>query len=112
MPIAIDTLGAIQQYMDGVSGRAAHHASNVTDIALAVAGAVFLCSTGEIEVRTYNGSMANMLWFEVKGQRYALAFNHGTQAIELRDCTKEGRVLASFTNDTPTSEVRRIFMEV
>jgi len=109
MALAINTLDQIQQYLDGVAGRANHHAPNVTDVALTLAGAVLWRTTEDIEVRTYNGNMANLLWFHVGPTRYVLAYNPGTQEIELRERSQEGNTIATFTNATAASEVRRVF---
>ena len=52
---------------------------------------------------------ANIIWFEVDGNRYALAYNHGAGCIELRERTQSGKVLHRFTNKTPVIEVREVF---
>lgn len=109
MAISIDSLQKLQTYLNGVLDRADHHAGNVEGVSLALLGAVVWKSDQEIEVREYNGSPANMIWFWVKNKRYAMAYNHNTEQIELKERTHRGQVLHSFDNSTPYDEVIRIF---
>ena len=110
MAVAIDTLGAIKEYLEGVAERADDHAKDVQDIALTLAGAVLLRATGGIRARDYDGTIANMLWFMIDDQQYVLAYNHRTREIELRERSQQGSVLATFTNNTTAATVRRVFM--
>jgi hypothetical protein len=48
----------------------------------------------------------------INGNRYALAYNHQNETIELRERTIQGQVIASFTNTTPISELKRIFNQL
>jgi hypothetical protein len=43
------------------------------------------------------------------GKKYALAYNHRARTIEIRKRNMQGDTLASFTNATPLSEVKRFF---
>jgi hypothetical protein len=47
MPQAIASVDVLQQYIQGVMARAEHHANNVDEVALAVAGAVVWRKEGE-----------------------------------------------------------------
>jgi hypothetical protein len=109
MPLTINTLRILNEYITGVMGRADHHGPNVNEIALAIAGAVIWKSTDDVEVRTYAGETANVLWMTVNGNRYALCYNHGNGTIELRDRTIQGNVLASFDNATPIADIKTVF---
>jgi hypothetical protein len=59
MPQTIASVDVLQQYIQGVMARAEHHANNVDEVALAIAGAVVWRKEGEIEVMTREGDMKN-----------------------------------------------------
>lgn len=56
-----------------------------------------------------HGELANVLWLTVNGRCYALAYNHKTEKIEIRDRTQSGPALHSFDNKTPVSDVEATF---
>lgn len=111
MPRTITDVDALRQYLDGVLDRAGHHAPNVGDIALAIAGAI-VCRKdpgSDLEVFERDGDMKNVLWVQIGGRRYALSYNHQTQAIDVRQGSTRGQSLASFTNANTTGQVRTFF---
>lgn len=112
MPLEVASIDMLQEYLCGVLGRADHHAEAVQDIALALVGAVVWRKVGTLEVRTYAGGPANIIWFHTEKSRYALAFNHDTRQIELRERTQNGKTFHTFTNGTPLSEVREVFVDL
>jgi hypothetical protein len=78
MPISVDDVATLEVYLQGVMNRSEHHAETVGAIALALLGAVLWRKDGKpLEVRRYAGEPANIVWFDVDGNRYALAYNHG-----------------------------------
>ena len=95
MAISIDSIDTLQRYLNGVLDRADYHAGKVEGVSLALLGAIVWKSDKEIEVREYNGSPANMIWFWVDGNRYAMSYNHSTEQIELKERTHKGGVLHS-----------------
>jgi integron cassette protein len=105
---------ALQEYLLGVLDRAGHHAGNVREAILTVAGAVVLFKDPSypIEARTYGGSTANMLWVYFSGVRYTLRYEHHNQAIELREQNNQGRLVASIDNTTPTSQIIELFQSL
>jgi hypothetical protein len=110
MPISVDDVATLETYLQGVINRSEHHAETVGAIALALLGAVLWRKDGKpLEVRRYAGEPANIVWFEVDGNRYALAYNHGVGCIELRERTQSGKVRHRFTNKTSVIEVREVF---
>src|SRR3954463_9769531 len=100
MAMTITTIDEMQGDLQGVVGRADHHARQVNSIVLPLLGAVVLYKDPgtEIEVRTYAGSPANMLWCWIGGHRYAFVYNHATQNVDMRDRTGQGEVVAEFHN--------------
>lgn len=109
MALTITTLNLLNEYINGVMNRADHHGQNVNEIVLTLAGAVIWRATQDVEVRTYSDQTANILWLTVDGHRYAIAYNHETLNIEIRDRKQNGTVLATFDNSTSTADVKRIF---
>jgi hypothetical protein len=112
MPQAIASVDVLQQYIQGVMARAEHHANNVDEVALAIAGAVVWRKEGEIEVMTREGDMKNVLWVRIGGTRYALSYNHEGPCIEVRERNTQGRVLAVFTNANTAGEVKQFFADL
>lgn len=109
MPQTVTTLNLLQRYVRGVLGKAEHHAENVDEVCLVIAGAIIWRNDGEIEVMTRDGDMKNVLWMRVNGSRYALSYNHDAASIEVREGSTRGAVLARFSNGTPTREVKAFF---
>lgn len=110
MSITVDDVSRLEEYLKGVMDRAGHHASNVNEVVMTLMGAVlWRKDTTPLEVRTQAGETANIIWFEVDGRKYALAYNHKAKLIELRERTLRGNVLHSFDNRTTAAQVRTIF---
>ena len=51
----------------------------------------------------------NILWLIVNGHRYAIAYNHHTEEIEIRDRNQNGTVIDTFNNQTSAATVKQIF---
>ena len=110
MAMQVADLATLELYLGGVMNRSEHHAEAVGGIALALVGAVLWKKDDTpMEVRTYEGRPANILWVHIAGIRYALVYNHREECIELRERTQSGRVLHHFTNGTPVTEVWQAF---
>ena len=91
-------------------GRAAHHAGQVNAVALALLGGIiWRAEPGSIEIKQYDGNLANVLWFVVNGRRYAVAYNHQSFLIEIRDRTQSGPALHTFDNQTLVTAVEMVF---
>ena len=100
----------LRNYLQGVMGKADHHALNVNEVALAIAGGVIWRKDDEpIEVMVREREMKNVLWFKVGGNRYALSYKHETSEIEIRQGTTQGTVIGSFSNSTTNNQVRQVF---
>lgn len=110
MAITAQDVKTLQEYASGVMGRANHHAGQVKAIALALLGGIiWRAEAGSIEIKQYDGSLANVLWFEASGSRYAVAYNHKTEKIEIRSRTQSGSMLHAFDNQTPVADVEAVF---
>lgn len=113
MPTQVTDVDLLQRYLEGVMSRADHHAGNVNEIALAVAGAIVWRKDPEpIEVLAHAGDMKNVLWVWISRQRYAFSYNHQAAAIEIRRGTTRGIVVHSLTNSTSLAQVRSIFQSL
>lgn len=108
MPKEIIDIEVLKEYISGVMVRAEHHAKGVGEVCLAIAGAI-VWKADKIEVLEREGKMANALWLYSEGKRYVLSYNHTSGEIEVKDKSTQGVVLASFSDETPTSEVKRFF---
>lgn len=110
MPQQVTEIDVLRDYLRGVMDRADHHAQNVNDVSLSVAGGVVWRKDDDpLKVMTREGRMANVLWFKVNRRRYALSYNHDTGEIELRENSIQGSVVASFSNSMTNTQVREVF---
>jgi hypothetical protein len=110
MPRRVTDIDVLRDYLNGVMTRADHHADDVNEIALALAGAiVWRKDDSPIEVLAQAGEMKNALWVRINGARYAVSYNHNSGEIEVRENTTHGRAVASFSNTSSCAEVRRVF---
>lgn len=114
MPLPVTDVEILKVYIDGVMGRADHHANEVEQIALALAGAiVWKKDTGtNIQVMQKEGNTKNVLWVFINQKRYAFSYNHSAKAIEMRTGNTRGTVLHSFCNTTLLSAVHQIFSKL
>jgi hypothetical protein len=111
MTTQLQDVNDLKSYLMGVIDRAEHHAPNVKQICLALAGAVVLYKDSDqpLEVRGSRGDFKNVLWAHINGTRYAFSYNHKQQTIEIRRGSLRGTPAASFSNQTPTSQILQIF---
>jgi hypothetical protein len=114
MPVALSAVDALREYIEGVMDRAAHHGPRVNAVALALAGAIIWRKDPEpIEVhRGRSMRHGTVLWVRINENRYAFKYNHQTQRIEMRGHTTRGPLLHSFDNNTPVTELERVFREL
>ena len=112
MAITINSMELLQGYFLGVLNRAKHHGGNVRGVALALLGAIIWKATGEIEVKEYDGSPANILWFWIGESRYAMTYSHENSHIVLRERSLRGTPLHAFDNSTTYEDILRIFGEL
>lgn len=111
--ILIQSINALNEYLNGVMNRANHHAKNVNEVALTIAGAIVWRATEDIQVRSNNSrSPGNVLWFYVKSRRYVLSYNQQTETIDLLDSSIDGKVLHSFDNSWKAIDVKEIFAKL
>ncbi len=109
MATTIHNIEILREYLTGVLDRANHHAQNVNDIALAIAGGIIWRTTNNIRVLSREGEMKNVLWLIVNERTLCFVYNHETGNIEVREGSIQGSMIRSFNNSTPISEVKVFF---
>ena len=111
MALTVTEIEELRAYLNGVMNRADHHADDVNEIALALAGAILWRKDDAepIKVMVREGETTNVIWVRIGAKRYALSYNHAARCIELREGGLQGPTLHTFTNATPLSQVRAIF---
>lgn len=111
MPIQLDSVEQLHDYLTGIVNRAEHHAPEIQEIILTLAGALILRKDADspLEARTYGGSLANLLWATINGQRYAFSYDHNQRRIVIKRGTSRGRIVAFFDNNTSTGRVINLF---
>lgn len=109
MAITIHNIEILRAYLSSVLDRANHHAQNVNQIALAIAGGIIWRTTDNIRVMSREGEMKNVLWLQVENRTLCFAYNHTTADIEVREGSVQGTVIVSFNNSTPISGIKAFF---
>ena len=114
MTIQATDFQTLHDYAQGVMKRATHHAGNVSAIALALLGEIIWnAQPGSVKIKQYDGDLGNVLWWEsINGKKYACAYNHQTQEIEIRDQNIKGNVLHRFSNSTPLTNLEQVFATI
>lgn len=109
MAITIQNIEILREYLTGVLDRANHHAQNVNEIALAIAGGIIWKTTNNIKVLSRDGEMKNVLWLQVESRTLCFVYNHSNLNIEVREGSIQGNMIESFNNTTPISNVKSFF---
>ncbi|RUM94945.1 MAG: hypothetical protein DSZ28_00560 [Thiothrix sp.] len=110
MAVTVKDVDTLQEYIKGVMGRADHHAGNVNEISLALAGAiVWKKDASSIKVMEKEGETKNVLWVNINNKKYAFVYNHETGKIEMRENSIQGSNLHEFDNSTDLSDLRDVF---
>ena len=111
MAIALKSVDELQEHLLGVFERSDHHAGEVNEVLLAIAGGILWRKNAGAHVRVSekDGAGGNVIWFRVGLQRYALLYSHRARRIELMFGGRRGHMIRTFTNSTPLAEVAQVF---
>jgi hypothetical protein len=110
MARAITDIQVLREYINGVMERAEHHADEVSEVVLALVGAVvWRKDDNDIKVLEHEGKMTNVLWVSIRDTRYAFSYNHDAGTVEMRARSTHGDVLHSFSNQTTNREIKEAF---
>jgi hypothetical protein len=109
MATTIHNIDILREYLSGVLDRANHHAQNVNEIALAIAGGIIWRTTNNIRVLSREGEMKNVLWLQVDNRTLCFTYNHSNGSIEVKEGSTQGAIIATFNNTTPIADVKLFF---
>ncbi|MEK8034385.1 hypothetical protein AACH06_26455 [Ideonella sp. DXS29W] len=111
MAIPLKSVDDLQEHLLGVFQRSDHHAGEVNEVLLAIAGGILWRKNpgDHVRVNEKEGAGGNVIWFRIGEQRFALLYNHRARRIELLIGGRRGQLVQSFTNATPLAEVSRVF---
>lgn len=109
MATTIQSIDILRAYLTGVLDRANHHAHNVNEIALAIAGGIIWRTTDNIRVMSRKGEMKNVLWLKVDERTLCFVYNHDSGNIDIREGSTQGTTVVSFNNSTPVADVKSFF---
>ena len=75
MVLTVQDVNVLQEYIAGVISCSDHHAGNVNEISLALAGAIVWKKDDQpIKVMAHGEESKNVLWAHIGGTRYAFAY--------------------------------------
>ena len=111
MPLELDDIAGLQEYLTGVVRRADHHGDNVRHVVLPLVGALVLFKDPDqrIKVFTREGSTGNVLWVHIGNTRYVITYDHDSESIVIKRGSTQGAVLAHFTNATTIPDILSVF---
>jgi hypothetical protein len=111
MPLQVDDITELQNYLAGVLQRANHHGQNVRHVVLALVGAIvrFKNPNHSIKVYAREGATGNVLWVYIGDSQYAFSYEHQSDSIVLKRGTTQGDVIANFTNATTIPQIEQVF---
>jgi 16S rRNA C1402 N4-methylase RsmH len=110
MKAPLPVVNQLQAYLDGVMGRAGHHANSVQGVALALAGAIVWRKDPnvDLEVLSKSGDFKNVLWVTISGNKYAFSYDHAG-SIDMRKDNLQGPTLHKFDDTMTLTQVYQIF---
>jgi len=111
MPETLTNIEDLRSYLRGIVAKARHHANDIENVLFSLAGAVVLFKDPNIplEVRTYRGNVKNAIWITIRGNRFALSYNHEHEVVEIRRDNLQGPVIDRFDNTTPLVNILTTF---
>jgi hypothetical protein len=111
MPVELNSIDELNSYLTRVIDRARHHAHEIQDIILTLAGAVILeKDRGEpLSAGSYRGNVANVLRATIRRQQYVFSYNHDEQRVDIKRGNARGEIVGSFDNHDSAREVARLF---
>ena len=109
MSTTIHNIEILREYLSGVLDRADHHAQDVNEIALAIAGGIIWRTTNNIKVLSREGQMKNVLWLQVNDRTLCFVYNHDLGSIEVREGSIQGVIIQSFNNNSSINEIKVFF---
>lgn len=111
MPIRVKSVENLRAYFQGVVNRADHHAPNVNHVIYPLLGFITLHmdDDSDIEVRSNQDAMGNILWVWINQKKYAFRYEHSDGHIEIHKETHSGPLVTRISNSSSIQELRTIF---
>lgn len=108
MPLPIESIDQMKNYLIKLMERADHHAKEVEAVCLSLVGAI-IWKANKVEVRTYKGDMANQLWMMAGANWYSFTYGHESGTVDMKKDNHHGDVIHTFTNTSSAIEILSIF---
>lgn len=107
----LNSVDELQTYLTGIIQRARHHAPEIAQVILALAGAVILEKDRGLPLQagTYRGRIANVLRATIRNENYVFGYNHDNGQIVIKRGNNRGPTVGEFNNQTHTRDIIRIF---
>jgi hypothetical protein len=110
MLVHTNVVAEVHDYLQGVLGRADHHAPNVDEVVVTLMGAIIaFAEPDSIELLAQDGEIKNALWARIRGQRYAFSYDHTGRRITAKRGGNRGPVVAAFDNSATARQVIATF---
>ena len=110
MLIAINDMSTMNRYMSGVMAKATHHANHVSAVIPCLLGLAWTYGKDIQVSERANSKLGNVVWFKSKktGLQYHCRHEYG-KCIELRHNNAQGRIVATFTNQSSADAMSIVF---
>ena len=111
MSVKVESVETLRRYFRGVVSRSEDHGRGVDEVVFALLGLVlvYMDDESDISVRGSEGSEGNILWFQVRGKRYAFRYEHSDGTIELRAEKHTGHVISKYSNKSTIGQMKADF---
>jgi len=91
-------------FLTGAVERANHHAKQVLNVLPVALGNLQLIGA---KVKTHR---TNIVWFEVNGKDYVIAYNHNQKMMDIRNKNQQGQSIFMFDDNTPLKNINNVFL--
>lgn len=111
MPLQVDDVATLRNYLTGVVERADHHGENVRYVVFPLVGAIILFKNPDQDLKVFarEGSTGNVMWVPIGDATCVFSYEHQTRSIVMKHGTTHGEIVARFTNATTVPEILHIF---
>lgn len=97
----IKTINDFQEYFKGVLERTDHHAHSVMLTSMSLVALIIAAKDedSDLQVRSQEGSLGNMMWAIINNKRYAFVFSHETFTVHVKEGSIQGEVVLTFCDE-------------
>lgn len=104
--VTVSEVDQLHMFVRSVIIRAKHHAEDLNEITMTLAGAILWKKDIGVELKVRK----NVLWATFAGERYAFAYVPGNGGlIEVRVGSQQGPTIATFDNKSTAADVAAAF---